>query len=200
LKTALPNKSVIQEKSLQYNEEYLKTKSGYFVGYWQNEKYFCDIRDILLKEIVLKKALPKKARLFTQKHRNLVSVHIRRGDYLNSNSGLDVCGLDYYKKSVRHIYGKIKNPCFLVFSDDVKWCKHHFQNCTCAADFGLSDVEEFVLMSKCRHNIIANSSFSWWGAWLNTHRNKIVIAPKRWFVDRKMQGSQEIVPVEWHKI
>jgi len=107
-----------------------------------------------------------------------VSLHIRRGDYLRTQDHHPVCSLDYYMDALSKF--RDKEYKFIVFSDDVDWCRNNFNE-----DFifteGNTDYEDMWLMSLCDHNIIANSSFSWWGAWLNDNPNKRVIAPKKWF-------------------
>ncbi len=174
--------------------------------YFQNEKYFINIADEIKKEFTLKKPLSDKAQeiLDNIKNNNSTSLHIRRGDYINNketNSFHGICGVDYYQKSMNMVKEKIFNPVFFIFSDDIVWAKENF----IGSEFvfvscpEIEDVEEMILMSKCKHNIIANSSFSWWGAWLNNNPGKIVIAPKRWFNNKKA-NQNDIVPESWIKI
>jgi len=139
------------------------------------------------------------------KEKNSVSLHIRRGDYLTMQKAIDtigVCPLDYYDKAIREITRKIKNPTFFIFSDDINWVKENLKtnSPTIFVSGGkLKDYEELILMSKCKHNIIANSSFSWWGAWLNNNPNKIVIAPKKWFKDTS-KNTRDLIPESWLKL
>lgn len=161
-------------------------------GYWQNEKYFKDIRPILLKDFTLK----KKTKNFLKFKKlisgvNSVSIHVRRGDYVKrkvTGNYHGVLDLDYYRQAVEIIRKKVKKPRFFVFSDDP----------TISNFSGLTNSEELILMSLCKHQIIANSSFSWWGAWLNRNPAKIVIAPQRWF--RAKIDDFEIVPQPWIKL
>lgn len=187
--------------------ESTKNKSNsYLEGFWQSEEYFKDIRRILLKDFTLKKETQnflKFKRLVAKT--NSVSIHFRRGDYVKRTVTKKYHGtlnLDYYCKAVELIRKKIKTPLFFVFSDDSLWAKNNFrikQPITfISGSYKLTNPEELILMSLCKHNIIANSSFSWWGAWLNRNRHKIVLAPKRWF--RKKRAESEIVPQAWIKV
>lgn len=115
-----------------------------------------------------------------------VSIHFRRGDYVTNKSYL-VLDLKYYYNAVELIRSKLKNPNFYIFSDDIDWVKRNFKNKLKSKitfqDCNLSNIEDLMLMSNCKHNIIANSTFSWWGAWLNKNLDKIVIAPSKFFKD-----------------
>lgn len=160
----------------------------YLDGYWQNEHYFLDIRQQICKEFSPVKPLSEQAQKLFElvQSSNSVSLHVRRGDYVTNqatNAVHGTCNLDYYKKAIGYIKQQVDNPMFFVFSDDIDWCKQElafipdkvFIDCTVSA------IEDLELMKHCQHNIIANSSFSWWGAWLNQHDKKIVVAPKSWF-------------------
>jgi hypothetical protein len=164
-----------------------------------------EIRDILLQELTLKIDLTQAAqKLFNdiQKH-NAVSIHIRRGDYLLYPRFL-VIDKDYYNKAIKQISTKIKNPVFYVFSNDMNWVKENvdFRNNEryfVDKELGCTDYEELVAMSLCKHNIISNSTFAWWGAWLNQNTDKIVLVPKFWykFVNSK---SSHIIPEDWIEV
>lgn len=169
----------------------------YIKGWFQSEQYFYDIRNILLEEF-----RPKKETLYCNnlieaisKYES-VSVHIRRGDYKRSNMVLDK---KYYDKAINMICNKVKNPIWIVFSDEIDYIKenYYFPGKMILIDnsYMLKDYEELVLMSKCKHNIIANSTFSWWGAWLNQNENKCIVAPTRWF-----SNQNNIVPSSWIKL
>lgn len=167
-------------------------RNNYFDGYWQNEKYFKKIKPILLKDFTLRNKSDKFLKFKKMiSNTNSVSIHIRRGDYVERKVTKDyhgVLGFDYYFKAFELIGKKTKHPRFFIFSDDP----------TISSFSGLTDGEELILMSKCKHNIIANSSFSWWGAWLNKNPSKIVIAPKKWFgVGVK---NTVALPKEWIRI
>jgi len=177
----------------------------YFDGYWQSEKYFNDYREELLEQFTLKNGIHSQTRIFKQKIENAesISLHIRRADYVtnaHTNSVHGTCDLVYYRKAVSFLKSKVSNPHFFIFSDDLAWAKENLDfidNITFVElEKDVPDHEEMYLMSQCRHNIIANSSFSWWGAWLNQNPDKIVIAPKQWFNDLAINTS-DLIPESW---
>jgi hypothetical protein len=172
-------------------------------GYFQTEKYFSEIRNTLLEEFAPIKEIANS----TQKYKeqittveNSCSLHIRRGDYIlnsKSNSIHGTCSLGYYKEAIKIIEEKHQNITFFIFSDDIVWTKKNLvlQNAVYVTHKCLPH-EDLHLMSLCVHNITANSSFSWWGAWLNKNNNKTIIAPKQWFVTKE----NEIACENWIKI
>lgn len=158
----------------------------YLDGYWQNEIYFKSIRDILLKEFTLKDGVSENAISILEniKSSESVSIHVRRGDFLK-HPDVGVLGVEYYKRAVQLINDKTTTPSFFVFSNDIEWCKTNFSfidNCVFVEN-DTTELDDITLMSHCSHNIIANSSFSWWGAWLNSNDNRIIISPKKWMVN-----------------
>jgi len=182
------------------------TRDCYLDGNWQSEKYFENIKGIIHKELTLKNESDdlyknKKQKI---KNRNSVSLHIRRGDYTTKKvqQVLKLCPLNYYYQAIQTIKEKINNPAFFIFSDDINWVKKNLQTnspTVFISDGKLKNYEELILMSKCQHNIIANSSFSWWGAWLNSNPNKIIITPTEWFND-KSKNIKNLIPKNWIKI
>ena len=163
----------------------------YLEGGFFNLNYINKVRDIMMEEIVLKqeKSFPSSLSDIIENETS-VSVHIRRGDFLNV--GRNISESTYYKKAIEYIKNKIENPFFILFSDDMEWVRQNFlkeQNMIYACDFDMMDYEELMLMKKCKHNIIANSTFSYWGAWLNNNPDKVVISPKGW--------RRKIIPDEW---
>ncbi len=180
----------------------------YFEGYWQSEKYFLEYRGELIKEFTLKEKLHIQSQIYQKEiaKTESVSLHIRRGDYVSNshtNSVHGTCTLDYYRNAVLAIKEKIKNVHFFSFSDDLDWAKEHlnFMNNITFIELGndIPDHEEMYLMSLCKHNIIANSSFSWWGAWLNQNPKKMVIAPQKWFNDTSIDTS-DLIPKGWIRL
>lgn len=177
---------------------------AYLEGYWQTEKYFSDIIDSIRQEFSLRDEFSIADLEMTKKiqNSNAVSLHIRRGDYVSSaTTGKfhGICSLDYYAQAIRHMAEKVATPTFFIFSDDIKWVKENLPidfPTVYVSDGILKDFEELMLMSHCQHNIIANSSFSWWGAWLNSNPQKIVIAPRQWFADTSLD-TKDIVPESW---
>ena len=137
-------------------------------------------------------------------NKNSVAIHIRRGDYLNDPKVRCIHGIlgsDYYKKSINYIKKKVKNPFFFIFSDDIELVKKNFSffnNKKYIFIDTKSSINDLYLMSNCKHFIIANSTFSWWGAWLSKNKRKIVCAPKRWL--RARISTPDIIPESWIRI
>lgn len=185
---------VFTEDEFNFQKEYLKIRdNSYVVGWFQHYQYFERYRNELLKEFALKEAwkVPPQIRELIN-NRQVVSIHVRRGDYVTNpdvRKSIGLCGKEYYLAAADYFKRQVKDPFFLIFTNDEKWVAENIKDnipCTIVSNhFGLTDIQEMLLMSQCNHNIISNSTFSWWGAWLNTHQNKIVIAPKRWFRDKK---------------
>jgi len=176
----------------------------YLVGYWQSEKYFHKHLETIRSDFVFKNPLKNKNLDFAQQinKSNAVSMHIRRGDYVRSrktNASHGVCSLTYYDAAVQYISSIVKNPIFFIFSDDIDWARdnlklnlpHHYVD----HNKSVESYNDMHLMSLCKHHIIANSSFSWWGAWLNARSEKIVIVPRVWFQDGK--NTQDLIPHNW---
>lgn len=198
------NKMYFFEKNRNYVDLQKILKYDYFDGYWQSWKYTQGIEDVLREEIVIKEKLDKEVEILSKKiiKENSVFIGIRRGDYLKSKKNRNHYGetnLDYYKKAINLTSKKIKNPKYYVFSNDIKWVKN---NLKLKEDFifrdkYVSDSQELYLMSLCKHSIIGNSTFHWWGAWLRDNPEKIIIAPKKWFAD---STNIDIIPDNWIKI
>ena len=156
----------------------------YLDGYWQSERYFADIRDLLLDELTIKYEQDKQSREISRQidSSQSVSIHVRRGDYVSNPGTLEthgICNLEYYEQCVRMIAERIGSPSFFVFSDDPDWVRdnllYDYPMTFVTHNDASKNYEDLRLMSMCQHNIIANSSFSWWGAWLNRNPNKIVL-------------------------
>jgi len=174
-------------------------------GFWQSEKYFLDIKDLLKNDFTLRNSLHGKDLQLAEKIRasNAVSLHVRRGDYLTNPHAArhhGTCDMDYYARAVQFIREKIPTAQLFIFSDDPKWTETNLRfdlPATFVSDSDLvGDGRDLTLMSMCRHHIIANSSFSWWGAWLCDNQEKTVIAPARWFTDPE-RNSMDIIPEGW---
>lgn len=199
----------LQEKSFSFDPSVLDVQGNiYLDGYWQTEKYFSEIRGILLREfacIYQQDAKSKDIAEHIQKKES-VSLHIRRGDYVHdplTSQMHGVCSLEYYREAVDRIARKIPKAHLFIFSDDHAWVRENmkFDHPFTIVDHNdaSANYEDLRLMSMCRHNIIANSSFSWWGAWLNAHPDKMVIAPERWNNDPALD-AQDVLPESWVKI
>jgi hypothetical protein len=168
----------------------------YLNGFWQNEKYFEDNKFEILKELSPSDEILKKLTLTPFIEKNVVSLHVRRTDYVKSNGYHPVQSIEYYKKAL-DIIGEYDY--IFVFSDDIQWCKDNLTFNNMIFMEGFDDVEDLWLMSMCKNNIIANSSFSWWGAWLNQNKNKKVILPKRWFADY-VEYDPNNSPQDWIRL
>lgn len=197
---------VIKQKGLYFSAEMFNSpKKIYLNGYWQSEKYFKVIETMLRQDFTLKKGLSSKsARIIGRvKECPSVSLHVRRKDYVedkNTTRVHGVCSIEYYEKAVKYLRENIPNASFFVFSDDLSWAAKNlsFLSPIEFVDAGgnIRDEEELILMSACKHHIIANSTYSWWGAWLGTYPEKIVVAPRRWFNDMAID-TNDIVLETW---
>lgn len=175
--------SEVESRSLMYKPDILQLKHGYVDGYWQSEKYFSDIRTIILKDFTFPPVNDTKNRELIDRisEQTTVSIHIRRGDYAN---GFPMMTPQYYEDAINYFESVYNEVYFLVFSNDMDWAKHNLQ--FSQGEFvdwntGKDSWKDMYLMTQCNHHIIANSSFSWWGAWLNQKENKEIIAPETWF-------------------
>ena len=175
-------------------------------GYWQSYKYFINFRDIILNDFYINVKFDKKNTLILKDimFNNSVSVHIRRGDYIKNSNNLNfhgICDLNYYINSINIIKSKYHKPKFYFFSDDINWVKNNFTDIEyvfVSNNTGSNSYLDMLLMSNCKHNIIANSSFSWWAAWLNTNPSKFVIAPLKWFNNEI--DTSDLIPSDWIRI
>lgn len=201
---------VIYEKTLEFDPQNLETqKNAYVDGYWQSEKYFIQVSDQIREDFKIRTAPSAENAAVLQKIKsvNAISLHVRRGDFLDNdlNKIHGTCSIDYYEQAADLISKQVTNPVFFIFSDDINWVR---ENIKLQQDLVVVDInddetayEDLRLMSACRHHIVANSSFSWWGAWLNTHPGKMVVAPKNWFNDAELnRQSKTIVPESWIRL
>ena len=203
--------SYIKEKPLfKYNKSYSRlTDNMMLEGYWQNEKYFKDIESIIRSDFSLKTPMVGKSSELEEdiKNSHSVAIHIRRGDYASDQkvkSQFGLCSLDYYKNAVQYIEKEVGGDLsFFIFSDDPQWAKDNLNlnHRATVVDHNGADkcFEDMTLMSLCKHQVIANSTFSWWGAWLNSNSEKVVIAPKNWFTTDKYDTS-DLIPKDWKKV
>ena len=193
-------KQMFREPRFEYSPIPIFDSETMIYGYFQSEKYFNTHRHKIIDLFVIpddikNTTLLKYPELTTT---NTCSIHVRRGDYLKLSDIHPPQTVEYYKNAV-DIIGK--NHKFFIFSDDIVWCE---QNLSFISDGVFcknnKDFEDLYLMSLCRHNIIANSSFSWWGAWLNKNNDKKIIAPKKWFGDKHIYSDKDLIPERWIKI
>lgn len=195
----------VEEPNFHFSSTMLSiSDNSYINGYWQSEKYFLDIEDEIRSEFAFKLPMSQQNAYIANaiSRNNSISLHVRRNDFANNsrvNSIHGLCSLDYYKNAISYIVERVRLPSFYVFSDDSAWVKSNLKiDYPCEFVEHNLDTESFNdmrLMSLCKHHIIANSSFSWWGAWLNQNPDKIVIAPKRWFANSI--NARDLVPERW---
>lgn len=196
----------IEERQFNFDSRILKTRNdAYFDGFWQTEKYFSPIVNTIREEFRLK--VPLGDRLASLQHEiehseQSVALHVRRADYI-ANPGTHayhgVCGKEYYNRAVEILSKKSSRLHLFIFSDDEIWAKENLRYpfpTTYISRESAKDHEDLYLMSLCKNNITANSSFSWWGAWLNKNPQKIIIAPKRWVATPKLNTS-DLIPSSW---
>ena len=170
-----------------WQDAFEKTGNCYYEGCWQNEKYFNVYEALIRKVFNFRQSLgDKNEELLIQiKNTESVGIHVRRGDYLTDPTYQGICDLPYYRNAIAFINEHIKVPNFFIFSNDAEWCKENIAP-LCSKytiidwNGGKMSWADMQLMSLCKHNIIAHSSFSWWAAWLNNHDDKIVVSPKGW--------------------
>jgi hypothetical protein len=180
----------------------------YLDGYWQSEKYFKDIEEVIRREFTFKSDPEAWNKVVAQSIlcTNAVSLHVRRGDYVSNPLTSEVhgtCSIEYYRHAVDLIAEQCYQPHFYIFSDDQEWVKSNlvfsFPTTYIDKNSGESSFEDLRLMSLCKHNVIANSSFSWWGAWLNSNPGKIVVGPKSWFRKQNID-TRDLIPEDWVRI
>lgn len=212
-KTVMPyawSFKMVRDREQGFEKELFNIKARNIVlqGYWQSYKYFEDIRPTLLKEFTFKTTPNKVNQNFLNliESRQSVGVHIRRGDYVSNplaNQLHGLCSMDYYVQAIGIINKKVKDPHYFIFTDDPDWAEVHFiisenQNII-RHNLGVQDFEDLRLLMHCKHFIIANSSFSWWGAWLGRDPNKVVISPSKWFnIDET--PIEDRIPESWIKV
>ncbi len=206
--------TTIKDKIIHYQPDVFEHNNAILEGYWQNEKYFSDIRQQILDVFTFKKELQAKWNRtiddtycsFAPEGKESVSVHVRRSDYLDfTNIYGGICTVDYYHNAITYMKERLLDPVFYFFSDDIEWVRSvlipELRDKTKFSFEIVSNEYEEVgmdmwLMTRCRHHIIANSTYSWWGAWLGTNPDKIVTAPPVW-----MNGySDDIICSDWVKI
>lgn len=194
------------EKNVAFKQELLQINGNYYLqGWFQNEKYFKDYEDIIRKEFRLKDKIKIGNDIKeVLKKPNTVAVHIRRGDYKKHGSMLP---MEYYDKAMERINSLINNPLFCIFSDEIEWVEKNMKfpgKCFYVnKNHQLTNYEELIVMSHCQHDIIANSTYSWWGAWLNSNKDKIVIGPREWFLSKSKSNTNvglNIMPENWIRL
>ena len=202
----------VQERQFHFDPDVLTIRGdAYLSGFWQTEKYFRNIEDVIRREVTVKKPLSARSQQVAHDigSKNAVFLHIRRADYVtnpDTNNYHGTCSIEYYLDAAKRIADRTPNPHFFLFYDDHPWVKENLRlpyPCTYVDHNGADkNYEDLTLMSMCKHAIIANSSFSWWGAWLIPGPNKIVIGPSRWFSNPKKDTTDtgDVLPQNWISI
>lgn len=203
-------KNYIKEPKYNYNPN-IYVPDSCFIGFWQSEKYFSDYSIVIKKDFQLKPEFISPRIInnlsFLGNINNSVGVHFRRGDYVDSTH-LSTLPLSYYYDALDVLESKIGKFTIFIFSDDIKWTKKNFRYTKYPINYiseedailiNKNAYEDLWLMKHCKHNIISNSTFAWWGAWLNENPEKIVISPRRWFYEdsRNNVDRRDITPQSW---
>ena len=198
---------VFREKGFAFDPNIQEIQGDvYLEGYWQSERYFVEVAELIQNEFTMKEPFGEvsatMADLMAQ--RESVSIHIRRGDYVSSpstNRFHGLCSFEYYFDAVARMAKTIHEPHFFVFSDDPEWGARkpgtlRYPTSFISHNGPIKDYEDLCLLARCKHHIIANSSFSWWGAWLSPNPDKIIFAPRKWFNDNTID-TRDLIPTSW---
>ncbi len=170
-----------------------------FVGYFQTEKYFIDIRDTLLEELVPRDSSSTKTAkmLVDSLPGDVVGMHVRRGDYTGNDGYVQLEKTLYYQRAMC----VFPNASFVIVSDDIEWCKKNFVGSNISYSEGYDDLVDFEILRLSDHIIMANSSFSWWGAWLNQNKDKVIITPRQWFGPKlDYNDTRDLIPDTWNRV
>jgi Glycosyl transferase family 11 len=200
---------VYNERHFHFDADVLALRAPvYLSGYWQTEKYFAEFAAALRRELAPREGLePENAAIAAAiDATNAVSLHVRRGDYVTeprTSRYHGVCSIDYFRAAAEFIEKRAGAIHLFVFSDDQEWCRDNLAlgmpTTFVAANSPDRGFRDMQLMARCRHHVIANSSFSWWGAWLNPSPTKIVVAPQRWF-DAGSADTRDLIPASWVRL
>ena len=198
----------VSESGSAYHKEFMSYPADtYLDGFWQSELYFKPIENLLRNELTLNTELNKENQFWLNKINSCESIalHVRRGDYVQNklaNAFHGICSPEYYHAAISWMDKEVKASEVFVFSDDIDWCKAEFKE----KNFHFVDVNsaeqahfDLMLMQHCKHAIIANSSFSWWAAWLNSNPDKKIVAPLHWFKDPSMHNP-DLIPSTWKQV
>ncbi len=199
---------VEEEKWFKYNPDLVEAvgKNSYLVGYWQSWRYFEDVESLIRKKFRIRTENLSPDNISRGEEMSQtcsVSIHVRRTDYLKpQHSLIGALPVDYYNKAISYMAERLFRPRFYIFSDDPDWAEENIITPnTVRVVRGNSGIEDLHLMSQCRHNIIANSSFSWWAAWLNTYPEKMVTVPRIWFPGSNISITDiDLIPPGWISI
>lgn len=210
-KLSILNNKIVVEDDLWFKDR-LPADNTLYDGYWQSYKYLTSIEKELRSEIIFNPSIIDGIPSYKDvQETQSVSIHIRRGDYLNEKNKNIFCNCDfnYYEAAIKLLTSEYRDLAFFIFSNDIQWVKESFDfsQFTNSSFSYISNnapvnaaLRDLYIMSNCKHNIIANSTFSWWGAWLNQNIGKVVIAPKNWYVGVRNKYVNDLIPPSWMKI
>lgn len=206
---ASPPASYVRERHFHFDPAVLDLPDGvYLAGYWQSERYFADAADVIRSDLALRDPPEGRNRALLDRIGacQAVSVHVRRGDFVTDpgiHAAHGACGADYYEKAAAHLADRVERPAFFVFSDEPDWARAHLK---LPGPVEVVDhngpgraAEDLRLMAACRHHVIANSTFGWWGAWLDPRPDKRVVAPARWFAGYA-GDTRDLCPPAWVRL
>jgi hypothetical protein len=195
---------IFSESHFKYHEEFYDLPDNtYLEGYWQSYKYFEEISAVIREEFTIKSDISRYGNILQEiQDTESVAIHIRLGDYLTNpeaHAFHGLCSSEYYNSAINFMVNRLNDPHFFVFSDDIHLAKERFQFSGLDVSYiegqtGKMSYLDLYIMSKCRHFIIANSTYSWWSAWLGSNHEKIVIAPKKWFTDSSIDTRDLYLP------
>ena len=215
-KTSIRNiLSLEEDECFNFSEESLdpigddgdKSKTALIIsGYWQSPKFFFSIEDVVRLHFQYKEKLPSKWLEMQQRieKSNSVMINVRRGDYLDHLDRIGIIDVDYIRRGINYLLSLKSNLVLFIFSDDMSWCRENivgYENMVFVDETYYDDKFQFYhqLMSSCKYFIIANSTFSWWAAWLAPYKEKIVVAPKEWFANKTIK-TEDITPLDWIRL
>jgi hypothetical protein len=203
------NKILYMEDDFPYNTDFWNFGPDRFLfGYFQSEKYFKEYDSLIRKDFSYQydPSLYDKEVVEAIRKSSFTAIQFRRGDYITNkatSSSIGLCSMDYYEKAVAYLKSKQKDFKLLIFSDDIQWCRQNikFDRAVFVERKGGTPLDDMSLAIQCKNIIIANSTFSWWCAWLNTNPKKIVIAPQKWFKSEELnKNAYDLIPDDWIRI
>ena len=180
----------------------------FLFGYFQSEKYFKDHESLIRNDFRYNPdlSLYDGEVIEALQSPNVTAIQFRRGDYITNeatNRSIGVCSMDYYEQAVAYLKSKLKDFRLLILSDDIEWCRQNikFDRAVFVERRGGTPLDDMFLAVKCKNIILANSTFSWWCAWLNPNPKKIVIAPKKWFKSEELnKNAHDLIPDDWIRV
>ncbi|MEO8948272.1 MAG: alpha-1,2-fucosyltransferase [Mucilaginibacter sp.] len=184
------------------NNFYNSSNFTYLSGYWQTDKYFIGIKEEIMRKFCVRHEYIAHLDIDRLKFDdfNSINLHIRRGDYAH-DTFLGILSMDYYYRAITYFINHFENVRFYIFSDDIQWVKKNLNlkadHIFISGDYTKNSIEDFYLMQQCKHHIIANSTFSWWAAWLCKYQQKRIIAPTKWFMEREDADIKDLIPKTW---